>query len=247
MLVFAVPVVAFLLIAALGRWNHVAGWNAAWHYGVFLALLLGAVAVGGSSAPRLLALFGFIIIALLFVGMNTSGEWAMWTVLSVGLFCSVMWSNIFSLAIEGLGPLKSQASSLLVMAILGGALLPPLQGALADRIGVQDHSSCQFWPLPTWRSTGSTDTGLGEHLRWRTLRCRWKRSALCGGGDPTADAQPFRRARARPFQMDRAEAANARFAVFVAAAGHINHPGWAFYAPRKFPRSANSIACVTRT
>jgi FHS family L-fucose permease-like MFS transporter len=57
--------------------------------------------------------------------------------LAVGLFCSVMWSNIFSLAIEGLGPLKSQASSLLVMAILGGALLPPLQGAIADHYGIQ--------------------------------------------------------------------------------------------------------------
>jgi FHS family L-fucose permease-like MFS transporter len=48
-----------------------------------------------------------------------------------------MWSNIFSLAIEGLGPLKSQASSLLVMAILGGAVLPPIQGAVADRLGIQ--------------------------------------------------------------------------------------------------------------
>ncbi len=62
---------------------------------------------------------------------------AQWSVLAVGMFCSVMWSNIFSLAIEGLGPLKSQGSSLLIMAILGGALLPPLQGFLADRQGIQ--------------------------------------------------------------------------------------------------------------
>jgi FHS family L-fucose permease-like MFS transporter len=48
-----------------------------------------------------------------------------------------MWSNIFSLAIDGLGALKSQASSLLVMAILGGAVLPPIQGAVADRFGIQ--------------------------------------------------------------------------------------------------------------
>jgi MFS transporter, FHS family, L-fucose permease len=53
-------------------------------------------------------------------------------VLGVGLFSSIGWSNIFSLAIEGLGPLKSQASSLLVMAVLGGAILPPLQGRIAD-------------------------------------------------------------------------------------------------------------------
>ena len=48
-----------------------------------------------------------------------------------------MWSNIFSLAIEGLGPLKSQGSSLLVMAIIGGAILPCFQGAVADKFGLQ--------------------------------------------------------------------------------------------------------------
>jgi FHS family L-fucose permease-like MFS transporter len=69
--------------------------------------------------------------------MIASGGLARWAVLAIGLFCSVMWSNIFSLAIEGLGALKSQASSLLVMAVLGGAVLPPLQGALADRFGIQ--------------------------------------------------------------------------------------------------------------
>jgi len=48
-----------------------------------------------------------------------------------------MWSNIFSLAIEGLGPIKSQAASLLMMSCLGGAILPPLQGLVADKMGVQ--------------------------------------------------------------------------------------------------------------
>ena len=78
-----------------------------------------------------------VIIALLATGVLTAGDTAQWTILAVGLFCSVMWSNIFSLAIEGLGPLKSQGSSLLVMAILGGAILPPLQGAVADHFGIQ--------------------------------------------------------------------------------------------------------------
>jgi FHS family L-fucose permease-like MFS transporter len=85
----------------------------------------------------MLALFSGIIIALMITGMFGAGEVAKWAILGVGLFCSVMWSNIFSLAIEGLGPLKSQASSLLVMAILGGAILPPLQGAVADKFGIQ--------------------------------------------------------------------------------------------------------------
>jgi FHS family L-fucose permease-like MFS transporter len=53
-------------------------------------------------------------------------------VLAVGLFSSIGWSNTFSLALEGTGVLKSQVSSLLVMAVLGGAILPPVQGCIAD-------------------------------------------------------------------------------------------------------------------
>jgi len=62
------------------------------------------------------------------------GPWAlaMWCVLGVGLFTSIGWSNTFSLAIDGLGIYKSQASSLLIMAIAGGAILPPLEGFIAD-------------------------------------------------------------------------------------------------------------------
>jgi FHS family L-fucose permease-like MFS transporter len=130
-LVILVPVAAAGVIAC------VAGPLSAEHYGVFLALLLIAFFVGSASPQRMLALFGFINIALLATGMIASGGLARWAVLAIGLFCSVMWSNIFSLAIEGLGALKSQASSLLVMAVLGGAVLPPLQGALADRFGIQ--------------------------------------------------------------------------------------------------------------
>jgi FHS family L-fucose permease-like MFS transporter len=85
----------------------------------------------------MLALFSGLIIALLATGILSTGETAKWAILGVGLFCSVMWSNIFSLAIEGLGPLKSQGSSLLVMAILGGAVIPLTQGWFADRIGIQ--------------------------------------------------------------------------------------------------------------
>jgi FHS family L-fucose permease-like MFS transporter len=107
------------------------------HYAVLLALLLVAFFLGASSPHRMLALFCVLIIALLLTGIFAAGDTAKWAILGVGLFCSVMWSNIFALAIEGLGPLKSQASSLLVLAILGGAVLPPLQGAVADWLGVQ--------------------------------------------------------------------------------------------------------------
>ncbi|MEI7728060.1 MAG: sugar MFS transporter [Verrucomicrobiota bacterium] len=131
LLVVLAPLVAFFIILAS------AGTANALPYGIFLAILLVAFFLGEASAHRMLALFSGVIIILLACAMASTGETAKWTVLGVGLFCSVMWSNIFSLAIEGLGPLKSQASSLLVMAILGGALLPPLQGAVADKFGIQ--------------------------------------------------------------------------------------------------------------
>ena len=74
---------------------------------------------------------------LLLTAILVGGKVAMWCVVAVGLFTSVGWSNTFSLALEGTGVYKSQVSSLLVMAILGGAILTPLQGYIADRAGLQ--------------------------------------------------------------------------------------------------------------
>ena len=147
-LVILVPVAAFLTILALPaigkalnqdwtRATELCSLANAKHYGIFLIILLIAFFLGESSPHRMLAIFCGVIIVLLITGMTTAGDTAKWAILGIGLFCSVMWSNIFSLAIEGLGPLKSQASSLLVLAILGGAVLPPVQGAVADWIGIQ--------------------------------------------------------------------------------------------------------------
>ena len=147
-LVILVPVAAFvtiLILPALGNALHLDWQRAAElcslanakHYGLLLAILLVAFFLGEASPHRMLALFCGVIIVLLVTGMLTAGETAKWAILGIGLFCSVMWSNIFSLAIEGLGPLKSQASSLLILAVLGGAVLPPAQGAVADWIGIQ--------------------------------------------------------------------------------------------------------------
>jgi len=130
-LIVSVPVIAFLVIGSVSDFNH------AWHYGIFLAILIVAFFIGESSPQRMLALFSGLIIILLMTGIRSSGETAKWAVLGVRLFFSEMRSNIFSLAIEGLGALKSQASSLLVMAIVGGAVLPAMQGKVADMTGIQ--------------------------------------------------------------------------------------------------------------
>jgi FHS family L-fucose permease-like MFS transporter len=75
--------------------------------------------------------------ALVLISMTNHGALALWAILAVGLFNSVMFPNIFSLGLWNLGPLTSKGSSLMVMAIVGGAVLPELQGKLADHIGIQ--------------------------------------------------------------------------------------------------------------
>lgn len=72
---------------------------------------------------------------MMLVGLLSSGNLALYSFLSGGLFCSVMWPCIFALAINGLGKYTNQGSALLVMMILGGAVIPPIQGLLVDAIG----------------------------------------------------------------------------------------------------------------
>jgi FHS family L-fucose permease-like MFS transporter len=79
------------------------------------------------------AVVAFLLVA---TSMLSRGWLAMGTIICVGLFNSVMFPSIFSLGIEGLGPLTGKGSGLLVMAIVGGAIIPVTEGALADRIGI---------------------------------------------------------------------------------------------------------------
>ena len=74
---------------------------------------------------------------LVLTTMLTHGNVALWSVVAIGLFNSIMFPSIFTLGIEKFGALTGKVSSLLVMAIVGGAVVPLLQGALADRVGVQ--------------------------------------------------------------------------------------------------------------
>lgn len=69
---------------------------------------------------------------MMIAGLLSTGNLALYSFISGGLFCSVMWPCIFALAINGLGSYTGQGSSLLVMMILGGAVIPPLQGLLVD-------------------------------------------------------------------------------------------------------------------
>src|SRR5262249_59205527 len=74
--------------------------------------------------------------ALVTLSMLTSGHVAMWSILAVGFFNSIMFPSIFSLGVAELGPLTGNGSGILNMAIVGGAVIPLLQGVIADHIGI---------------------------------------------------------------------------------------------------------------
>jgi FHS family L-fucose permease-like MFS transporter len=105
--------------------------------GAMVGRFVGAALLTRVDARRLLAIAAAIACALLATTMLSRDGVAMWSVIAIGLFNSVMFPTIFTTAIERMGPLTGRASSLLIMAIVGGAIVPLLQGALADRIGIQ--------------------------------------------------------------------------------------------------------------
>jgi FHS family L-fucose permease-like MFS transporter len=121
-------------VSVFGKWryNIADNWPTFRTYLPFVGLCWLLFQFARGRAARALAIFSLTVVALLLAAILVGGKTAMWCVVAVGLFTSIGWSNTFSLALEGTGIYKSQVSSLLVMAILGGAVLPPLMGEIAD-------------------------------------------------------------------------------------------------------------------
>jgi FHS family L-fucose permease-like MFS transporter len=90
-------------------------------------------------------------VSLVLLSVTSDGPVAGWSLIGVGLFNSIMFPTIFTLAIEGLGEDTPQASGLLCMAIVGGAIVPPITGALADQVGLSlallAPAACYLWIL----------------------------------------------------------------------------------------------------
>jgi MFS transporter, FHS family, L-fucose permease len=128
--IVGLPLLAFIIM------GFISGWNTALIYSIFLVVSLAGFYLGASLPNRTLWIFSTIAFLLILVTVSFDGKSAMWALIGVGLFNSIMWSNIFSLAIEGLKKYKSQGSSLLVMAIGGGAVFPFFQGLIADHYGI---------------------------------------------------------------------------------------------------------------
>jgi FHS family L-fucose permease-like MFS transporter len=100
---------------------------------------LVAFLLAGPRPSRALGLFATSAAALLLASILTEGAWAMWAIIGIGLFNSILWSNIFTLAIDGLKEDTSQGSSLLVMMIVGGASIPKLQAMIADALALENE------------------------------------------------------------------------------------------------------------
>jgi FHS family L-fucose permease-like MFS transporter len=98
---------------------------------------IGSAVMRTVSPGKVLAFNAAVCIALLVATTFGHGHFAMWAVLAVGLFNSIMFPTIFSMAVHELGPQTSQGSGLLVMAIAGGAVVPVIQAQAADVIGLQ--------------------------------------------------------------------------------------------------------------
>jgi MFS transporter, FHS family, L-fucose permease len=131
-------VVPFLALALVLYMNKLSGADSGKFlmYSVCVALLVLAFFMGQQKPALTLMIFGTLGTIAMLVGLLTTGTLSVYAFLSGGLFCSIMWPCIFSLATAGLGKYTSQTSGFLIMMILGGAFIPPLQGLLADKTDI---------------------------------------------------------------------------------------------------------------
>jgi FHS family L-fucose permease-like MFS transporter len=137
---FIVPFLAFGVVLLL---TFLAGHKVEmlFLYIVCVALQMIIAYLSQDKPAKTLIYFSLFGLAAMLIGLHTQGQIAIYAFLSGGLACSVMWPSIFSLAISGLGKYTTQGSAFLIMMILGGAIIPPIQGKFADIVGI--HSS--FW------------------------------------------------------------------------------------------------------
>lgn len=108
-----------------------------WYWGgAMVGRFIGSWVLQKTNPGRLLGFAALVAFVLVGLSMASFGSLAMWSILLVGLFNSIMFPTIFTLGIAGLGPLTGEGSGLLVMAIVGGAVIPEIQGIIADKIGI---------------------------------------------------------------------------------------------------------------
>ena len=134
-LLIIVPYIAFGVIILVNYGSYT--WNEIFIFSVIVAIQIVGFFIAKDKAIATLKVFSMVGLAAMLIGLFSTGTVALFAFISGGLFCSIMWPCIFSLSITGLGKYTSQGSSFLVMMILGGAIIPPIQGKLADIFTIQ--------------------------------------------------------------------------------------------------------------
>jgi len=134
-LLIIVPYVAFGVIVLVNYGSYTM--NEIIIFSVIVAIQIVGFFIAKDNAIATLKVFSMIGLAAMLIGLFSTGTVALFAFISGGLFCSIMWPCIFSLSINGLGKYTSQGSSFLVMMILGGAIIPPIQGKIADIFTIQ--------------------------------------------------------------------------------------------------------------
>ena len=136
LLTFLIPLIAFGVILLT---NTIAKYDVSQLYYYIICVLIQIIAFYfvGDKPVKSLLVFGVLGALAMLIGIFATGNIAVFAFLSGGLFCSILWPCIFTLSIAGLGKYTSQGSAFLIMMILGGGIIPPIQGKLADLIGIQ--------------------------------------------------------------------------------------------------------------
>jgi FHS family L-fucose permease-like MFS transporter len=171
-----VPLIAFGIILGV---NTVAGYDMKpLYYYIFCVIIQIAAFYFSKDKPvRTLLIFGVLGIVAMIVGTQTTGTIGTYAILSGGLCCSIMWPCIFTLSIAGLGKYTTQGSAFLIMMILGGGIIPPIQGKLADVIGIQNS----YWiPVVCFGYLAFFAVAVGSILKKQGVS--FESGASVGGG-----------------------------------------------------------------
>ena len=135
-LLFITPFIAFGVVIAVNAFSNPLTISEIGIFSLLIIIQIIGFYLAKDNAIKIMTIFSGLGTIAMLIGIFGTGEIALFAFLTGGLFCSIMWPCIFSLSITGLGKYTSQGSSFLVMMILGGAIIPPLQGKLADIFGM---------------------------------------------------------------------------------------------------------------
>ncbi|PQV45957.1 FHS family L-fucose permease-like MFS transporter [Jejuia pallidilutea] len=136
-LLITVPYIAFGIIILVNSIKYSFTANEIIFFSICIAIQIFGFFLAKDNPVATLKIFSLFGVLGMLIGLFSSGNIALFAFLSGGLFCSIMWPCIFTLSIAGLGKYTSQGSAFLIMMILGGAIIPPVQGKIADVFNIQ--------------------------------------------------------------------------------------------------------------